>query len=70
MLLKGFAPGLEDALLALAGPESTAPLLLTEIRLMGGALAAPPGAAGAAQNLFRHGHATVPGTLETESITA
>jgi hypothetical protein len=25
MLLKGFAPGLEDALLALAGPESTAP---------------------------------------------
>ena len=47
MLLKGFAPGLEDALLAFAGPESTAPLLLTEIRLMGGALATPPGAAGA-----------------------
>jgi hypothetical protein len=146
MLLKGFAPGLEDALLALAGPESTAPLLLTEIRLMGGALAAPPGAAdcvggrdaglsfftagimappvahlvpaavqaardalepygtgGTAvnlhgylsapelaaaawpeemrarmrsakaeldpQNLFRHGHAIVPGPLESESIT-
>ncbi|WP_258804496.1 FAD-binding oxidoreductase [Pseudarthrobacter sp. NS4] len=41
MLLKGFGPGLEDVLLDLAGPESRAPLLLTEIRLMGGALADP-----------------------------
>lgn len=41
MLLKDFGPGLEEALLALAGPESAAPLLLAEIRLMGGALAAP-----------------------------
>ncbi|WP_411375201.1 FAD-binding oxidoreductase [Arthrobacter sp. MPF02] len=46
MLLKGFGPGLEEALLQLAGPESQAPLLLTEIRLMGGALSAPPNAAG------------------------
>lgn len=41
MLLKGFGPGLEDVLLDLAGPDSRAPLLLTEIRLMGGALAEP-----------------------------
>lgn len=47
MLLKGFGPGLEEALLALAGPESTAPLLLTEIRLMGGALSTPLTGAGA-----------------------
>ncbi|WP_457964981.1 FAD-binding oxidoreductase [Arthrobacter sp. D1-29] len=41
MLLKDLDAGLEDALLRLAGPGSTAPLLLTEIRLMGGALAKP-----------------------------
>jgi FAD/FMN-containing dehydrogenase len=41
MLLKDFDGGLEEALLQLAGPESTAPLLLAEIRLMGGALAVP-----------------------------
>jgi FAD/FMN-containing dehydrogenase len=41
MLLRGFGPGLEEVLLDLAGPESRAPLLLTEIRLMGGALAEP-----------------------------
>lgn len=47
MLLKGFGPGLEDVLLDLAGPESRAPLLLTEIRLMGGALADPRNTPGA-----------------------
>lgn len=46
MLLKGFGPGLEEVLLDLAGPESRAPLLLTEIRLMGGALAVSSGIAG------------------------
>lgn len=46
MLLKGFGPGLEEVLLELAGPESRAPLLLTEIRLMGGALTASSGMAG------------------------
>lgn len=47
MLLKGFAPGLDDVLLELAGPESRAPLLLSEIRLMGGALSAPLDGSGA-----------------------
>lgn len=41
MLLNDLDAGLEEALLRLAGPESSAPLLLAEIRLMGGALAVP-----------------------------
>ena len=41
MLLKDLDTGLEEALLQLAGPGSTAPFLLAEIRLMGGALAVP-----------------------------
>ncbi|MCU1519316.1 MAG: FAD/FMN-containing dehydrogenase or oxidase [Pseudarthrobacter sp.] len=41
LLLKEFDDGLAEALLQLAGPGSTAPLLLAEIRLMGGALAVP-----------------------------
>lgn len=41
MLLRELSDGLAEALLQLAGPDSTAPLLLAEIRLMGGALAVP-----------------------------
>jgi FAD/FMN-containing dehydrogenase len=48
MLLRGFGPGLEEVLLGLAGPESRSPLLLAEIRLLGGALAVRPERAPAA----------------------
>lgn len=41
VLLKELDDGLEEALLRLAGPDSTAPLLVAEVRLMGGALAVP-----------------------------
>lgn len=39
--MKGLDDALEEVLLQLAGPDSAAPLLLAEIRLMGGALANP-----------------------------
>ncbi|SDP13272.1 FAD/FMN-containing dehydrogenase [Arthrobacter sp. ok909] len=41
MLLNELDEALAEALLEVAGPDSNAPLLLAEVRLMGGALAAP-----------------------------
>lgn len=48
LLLKEFDDGLVEALLQLSGPDSATPLLLAEIRLMGGALAVPAQGAGPA----------------------
>lgn len=41
MILRGFPAEAVDALLAMAGPEVEVPLIVAEVRLMGGALARP-----------------------------
>ena len=42
-MLRDFSPGAIDALLEVAGPESGSPLIMLEVRQVGGALARTPG---------------------------
>ena len=43
-LLRDLTPDTIDALLDVAGPHSRSPLVMVEVRQLGGALAGPPGA--------------------------